>query len=72
MQWESVGRGDGMEMASAAEVVPAVEMVKEFLRDPGPTAVTPLFSMVVRQVLWEFLCLHNPITQRTLHPLFSL
>ncbi len=41
----------GMEMASAAEVVPAVEMVKEFLRDPGPTAVTPLFSMVVRQVL---------------------
>lgn len=40
--------------------------------DPGPTGVTPLFSVVVREVLGELLCLSNHTTQRTLHSLFSL
>jgi len=31
--------------------------------DPGPTAVTPLFDVVVREVLCELLCLHKHTTQ---------
>lgn len=40
--------------------------------DPDPTAVTPLFNVVVREVLGELLCLHNHTTQRTLHPMYFL
>ncbi len=38
-------------MASAARGGASRGDGERVLRDPGPTAVTPLFSMVVRQVL---------------------